>query len=208
MTHQAGILEARLERLERRCRRLTIGVVALAGVLATACLSSAVRGDPDVLHANQLILHRNDGSEGIVMFGELGTSDSRWNCSAIYMHGAKGSASGGWTVGRVRDEGGLEQGYADFHIGAGDSESAGAGLTLWTNERQSCVRVEGGLQRANLEAEADRTSLRFIDVDPDDVEEEDGDTMRLSLELEDGVPALRAFDEFAHPAFEVPEPER
>jgi len=71
MTQQAISLEARLEQLERRCRRLTLGLVALATILATACLSSAMREDPEVLRARRFEAVDDQGRAAAVLAGSF-----------------------------------------------------------------------------------------------------------------------------------------
>ena len=200
-------IDSRLARLERRCRRLTLGVIALSTVLATACLSSAMRQDPDVLRAKRIEVLGADGEPAILLLGEIGNPDKSFSGAMILMRPSEGDGSSAWMVGRTQDEvDGTWHGYADFHVEAGhdslDSNS-GAGVTVWTNDRQSGVKVLGGPRRADLEAEARRTSLRFYEEDPDAQEDEE-DLIRMSLELLDDDPGLRAFDTDGATTFEQP----
>ena len=199
MTQQGMSMEARLERMERRCRRLTAGVIALAAVLATACLSSAMRGAPDVLRAKRIEVLRDDGAPGILMVGDVHVPNESVTGAGIWLMASDGDAISCWTNGRIRDdEDGIWRSCTEFSI-----ESGSAQVNLWTNDRQGGVKVYGGSRRAALEADAKRTSLRFFDIDPK-AEEEEGDPLRVSLEVVDGIPALKATNSDGETAFEQP----
>jgi len=71
MRQQAVSMEGRLEQLERRCRKLTVGLVALATILATACLSSAMREDPEVLRAKRFEAVDDQGRTAAVLAGSF-----------------------------------------------------------------------------------------------------------------------------------------
>jgi hypothetical protein len=198
-------MEARLERMERRCRGLTAGVIALAAILATACLSSAMRGAPEVVRAKQIEVLRDDGKPGIVLVGDVHVQDESVSGSAIWMTAADTSARSGWTLGRIRHhENEPWQACGEFYLETDPgADGSGSSVGFKTSGAGAAVNVEGGHQRAALEADANRTSLRFLDVDPKAVEEED-DTVRLSLDLVDGVPALKATGADGKTSFEQP----
>jgi len=193
-------MDARLERLERRCRKLTVGVVALTAILATACLSSAMRGAPDVLRARRIEVLGDDGNSRIVMVGSTRIPSGSDRGPQIELSTADGGASSYWDLEPAfdhEDRTWLSGGH--FYIGAGHGLS---GVTLWTNDRRSGVRVHGGHQQIGLEAEAQRTSLRILETNPE--AEKDEDLLRVSLEVVNGVPALRAVDTDGETVFEQP----
>ena len=105
----------------------------------------------------------------------------------------------------VMDEGGRPwQDRGEFYIESeSGSVAGGTSVGFQLAGARAAVRVERDLQRAALEVDAKRTSLRFLDIDPD-AEQEDDDTPRMSLQVVDGVPAFRAVDSEGETVFEQP----
>lgn len=205
MIDRVESMESRIERLERLCRRSIAACVALAALLATVCLSSAMRGEPETLRARKIEVLGEDGKARIVLAGELGAPDGNSSGCGIFLVGDPDDAVvAGWTAGRARDEAAdAWQSGGDFWIETSPIAGGdGAAIRLFASDGEATVKVGSDLfGHASLRARKGALSLQFRDEDPDGESDED-DPLRVSLELVDGAPALRALDAQGQPLFE------